>query len=408
MSRTTGVHDGEPALRKIELQNILSFRDVEINLSHLNVLVGPNGAGKSNLLRVISFMGAIARLDLLPAIEFFGGFKRLLFAGETKSRTIKIKFEATVTKYSSAKAKDVYEISFWSRNNGNSHIVSRNETFAFKRYAGRGRRITVRGGKFYFQEIGPKSNDAKKSIIPIGTTSAGLATLRKLGESYGAEQADQIAKLFEDFRVFEVDAQRAAQPSFRHKSSPSLLSNASNLASYLYHINQQRPDIFKAISDDLREVVPSVEGLEVRSYGAGQDEGFIVELRETGLKEPTPLAAASFGTVRALSLFAMLHDPNPPLLTCMEEIDHGLHPHALDRVVDRLREASTRTQIIAVTHSPALVNRLRPEELIVFERGETGETIIPFIDAEEIKKAEEASGLGLGEMWFSGALGGSL
>ncbi len=63
----------------------------------------------------------------------------------------------------------------------------------------------------------------------------------------------------------------------------------------------------------------------------------------------TPLASASFGTIRALALLAMLHDPDPPKLTCVEEVDHGLHPYALDRIVERLRDASTRTQVLAAT-----------------------------------------------------------
>lgn len=94
-------------------------------------------------------------------------------------------------------------------------------------------------------------------------------------------------------------------------------------------------------------------------------------------------------------------------MTCIEEIDHGLHPHALDRVVDRLRSAAERTQIIAVTHSPALVNRLDPKELVVFERDtDTGETLVPEINPASVRAAGEDAGLGLGEMWFSGILGG--
>lgn len=57
-----------------------------------------------------------------------------------------------------------------------------------------------------------------------------------------------------------------------------------------------------------------------------------------------------------------------------------VHPYALDRIVERLCEASTRTQILAATHSPALVNRLEPDELIVCKRDpETSASRIPAI-----------------------------
>jgi predicted ATPase len=396
-----------PALRKVQLENILSFRSAELSLGKLNVLVGPNGAGKSNLLRAIEFIGQVARYDLVPAIERSGGFERLHYQGRSGGPMIRLRFEVMVTKFSSEKAHDVYELSFSRRVRTKNHAVfRREEILAFKRTAGRGRRITVKGDNFFVIEDGKRHPPAPQRV-QIGSTSAGLATIRKLGQAYGAEQANDIASLFENFRVFEVDVRRVVSPSLRPQPTNVLAPSASNLASYLKTLSDTRPDIFDAITEDLAYVSTSTRSLSVRNLGAGTDEGFVVELNERGISQPTPLSRASFGTVRALALFAMLHDPHPPRLTCIEEIDHGLHPYALDRVVDRMRTASTRTQIIAVTHSPALVNRLQPSELIVFERdGETGETILPLVDASAISEAEQDSGLGLGEMWFSGAIGG--
>jgi predicted ATPase len=93
----------------------------------------------------------------------------------------------------------------------------------------------------------------------------------------------------------------------------------------------------------------------------------------------------------------------------VEEIDHGLHPYALDRIVERLRSATRKTQLLLATHSPALVNRLEPEELIVCERDpSTGASRIPAIDPAEVKAVASKDDLGLGELWFSGTLGGVL
>jgi predicted ATPase len=132
-----------------------------------------------------------------------------------------------------------------------------------------------------------------------------------------------------------------------------------------------------------------------------------MEIVDRGRVGATPLAHASFGTIRALALLAMLYDPAPPLLTCVEEIDHGLHPHVFDRLVELLRQAAARSQLIIATHSPALVNRLRPAELIVCERDlDTGLARIPAVDPQAVAQTHAASGYGLGELWFSGALGG--
>ena len=142
----------------------------------------------------------------------------------------------------------------------------------------------------------------------------------------------------------------------------------------------------------------------------GPQRAIRVDIEELPLTGPLRLPRASFGTIRAIALFAMLHDPHPPKLTCLEEVDHGLHPHALDRLVERLREASKRTQIVVATHSPAFVNRLSAQELVVFERDRQGDrrNVRPAITADQIKKMEKELGFALGELWFSGLIGGGL
>ena len=83
----------------------------------------------------------------------------------------------------------------------------------------------------------------------------------------------------------------------------------------------------------------------------------------------------------------------------------GLSP--LDRIVERLRSASERTQLLLATHSPTLVNRLAPEELIICERDpDTGASLIPAIDPSEVRSIAAEDELGLGELWFTGTLGG--
>ena len=72
-----------------------------------------------------------------------------------------------------------------------------------------------------------------------------------------------------------------------------------------------------------------------------------------------------------------------------------------------MREASGRTRIIAASHSPTLVNRLEPGELILCDRDPgTGESVIPVLTADRLAASRETSGRGLGELWYSGVLDG--
>lgn len=97
----------------------------------------------------------------------------------------------------------------------------------------------------------------------------------------------------------------------------------------------------------------------------------------------------------------------PPPFTAIEEVDQGLHPYAMDILIDRMRAASARTQILAATHSPTLVNRLAPKEIIVCDRdAETGASIIQAVSAGQITSALSQSDWRPGELCFAGALRG--
>jgi predicted ATPase len=390
------------ALRKVSLENYRSLRQVSVPLGALNVLVGPNGAGKSNFLDVLQFLGDIARSDLQPAIDERGGFDALLFRGRVlpKPSTIRISIEATITGYASQRAPDEYSLRFRQHR---GMLLTRFEDFTFKRTQGRGRRINVSGSKV---EVYDK-DQSPTLTRPMSSSSAALSTLPRLGREEGAEQVRALAELFKTLRVFNIDVEAARSPS-AISPAPTLSSDASNLAPFLRWLSETSPETFELVQQDLGFIFPGLARIRFVPFG-GSFQAVAIELEEASLSRALPLGLASFGTVRALALLAMLHDPHPPTLSCVEEIDHGLHPHALDRIVERLREASQRTQILVATHSPTLVNRLQPEELIVCERDpETGESRIPAIESSVVREMSEESKLLPGELWFTGALGGAL
>lgn len=393
-------------LLELSVKNFRSLRDVIVRLGPLNVLVGPNGGGKSNLLDVIQFLGDSVREDLGPALGRRGGFKNVYFRGETKG-PIHIRIKANVTSHSHKGAPDEYQLSFRQikhKITGQVYL-KRNEQFTFKRFKGRGRRITIGGSKVEVADLGPDGK-APSHGLSLRSDSLGLSTLPRLSPSRGGQEVGKVAELFSTFRVFDVDVRAARLPSVV-STHATLEPNASNLAAFLHHLSQDE-ETFERLQEDARAIIPNLARLHFRKIG-GAKEAVALELEEDRLAGHTPLADASFGTIRALALLAMLYDPNPPQLTCVEEIDHGLHPYVFDRLIERLRSASARTQFLIATHSPSLVNRLSAEELIVCERDpETGASLIPAVDPEAVRAMEEraAGRLRLGELWFTGSLGG--
>lgn len=401
-------------LTQVSVDNFLSLKDVTVDLEPLNVLVGPNGSGKTNLMKVFQFLGEIARHELAPAVERVGGYDQLYFRGKNPSgSTIKISLRGVVTKYATEKTLDEYKLSFWrsrvrfgaDRPSHTMDMLQRREEIKFKRFAGQGRRITLRGGKVSAVTTSKRAGTTQVNLpFDIEGEVTGLGTLRRFGESYGSTEWNSFAEFVEGLRLFEVDVEKARQP--KTLDGERLYSDGSNVAAFLYRLHNEEPAVFEIIKDDVRSVLPGFEDFRFTQLG-GASEAIRLDIKEKHLSDFTPLARASYGTIRSIALFAMLNDPSPPALTCLEEIDHGLHPHALDRIVDRLRDAAKHTQIIVATHSPALVNRLDPKELLVVERDlDDGSTHIVRPDEELVEKLKAETDYELGELWFSGLIGG--
>jgi len=67
-------------LSSITLKNLLSFRQVSLDLQRLNILIGPNGSGKSNFIDAIGLLQA-APVDFNRAITQGGGVREWIWRG---------------------------------------------------------------------------------------------------------------------------------------------------------------------------------------------------------------------------------------------------------------------------------------------------------------------------------------
>ncbi len=120
---------------------------------------------------------------------------------------------------------------------------------------------------------------------------------------------------------------------------------------------------------------------------------------------PYSSSRLSDGTLRYLVLLAILLDPDPPPLICIEEPELGLHPDLISNITKLLIEASSRTQLIITTHSELLIDGLSktPESVVVCEKI-NGETVLTRLEPERLKIWLDK--YRLGEVWLRGELGG--
>lgn len=402
---TTSGTPRRPRLKSITARGFRSLGNSTVKFGSFTVLVGPNGSGKSNLLEVLRFVSDSAQLDLDQAIEGHGGFDSLRRATSNTTET-SVTIEALVTAHASSRAPDKYTLTL---RNQDDHLV-RSETFSYKRTEGPGRRFgfkvngdvaTVGDDVGRGRQVDPGS---RTEVRLSGDRTSALSAFSRVSTDELQTVPLEFSNFLAEIKYLDPNVDQARRPA--RSVNDHLGDDASNLAAVLLRIRNQSPEAFTELERDLALCLPGLRKVDFTAVG-GASRDVVGELVETGLDRHIELADASFGTVRMLALLAALYDPTPPALTIIEEVDHGLHPYALDVLAERMRVASSRTQIIAASHSPTFVNNLRPDEVVLCDRDpRTGASIIPSATPDEIKEAVERSGMGIGELWYSGAIGG--
>lgn len=401
------------------MRNFRTLTDIKLPLGPLTVMVGPNAAGKSNVLHALEFLGDVARHGIEPALEDRGSFDLLAFRGGRQSVSrITVGVEGIWSEFASSDDPDRYELSISQRRlpGGRESARSLFRQERFVQHPREGIATSVSLASDRLTVTGAPGGDGAQISSPVGRMASALHRAVPLANSEPSAAAmGAVTRHLEQIRVFDPDVRAAREPAPISDEGLKLKDDASNLADFLkalHDVRDQEADgrrvIWEALLRDLRAVVPHIQ--DIHLVDAPGRVGYIaVELEETGLRGRTRLADASFGTVRLLCLLALFHDPEPPLLTCIEEIDHGIHPHALELLAGRLREASRRAQFLVTTHSPAFVDELEPEEFVVCERGPDGASVIPACTTDEVRERQNAAeGLPIGELWFANTLGGGL
>lgn len=399
-------------LTHLTLENYRSVRSLDIELSPLTAFIGPNGSGKSNVLSAIRFLSTTARFDLVRALDEFGGFRAVhRDAKDTLvGDPVKVAVSGVATQHASRSAPDEYELEF-SRPRDAAR-VTRTEVFRFKRSQGQGRRreIKVSGAKITARELEESGPEPLLTLGSAQTTGLFAAQVVK------AEQDDmggvaKFAEFLQSLVVLELNVNRIIRPA-RTRDVPEVPANrlqasGANLAAVIEDLRDKNLEGYAELVQEMKGCLPGFIDIEIRRQG-GPSTFSVVQIVERGARRPYDLADASFGTVRMLALLTALHQVNPPPVMAIEEVDNGLHPYALDVLVDRMRVASARTQLLISSHSPTLVNRLASEEIIVCDRDpDTGESVIPAVGSAEIQRAVDAArGPGAGELWFAGVLDG--
>lgn len=359
------------------------------------VFIGPNNAGKSNIFDCFWFLSDFVkrRDDSQTAVRERGGFEQIVFNGDYIGRTISLEF------YGSIKVKDKerfykYFIELEGDRRGNCR--NKRETFSL-----------VEDGEKVLLEF-PTEQDKGVAYDETGAQTGSIWAGRDRPYLSQFSDRDYYPILGHFWHYVQDWAFFNLLPPLMRKSLPvrrefQLQSWGENLPVVLLGLRSESPQKFKEIEDLLRVAIPELEELTtaLTSHEPGQT---YIRIREKGLTVSIPAWGMSDGTLRMLGHLATLYSPSPPPLICFEEPENYIHLRLLELIVELLKNASHKTQVLVTTHSPYLVDRLEPEGLIIVEKKEGKTETKEVTDVKEIKKALKT--LTLGELWYSGDIGG--
>ena len=222
-------------------------------------------------------------------------------------------------------------------------------------------------------------------------------------DPHGSPEITDLGKLFARIRIYRDWAlgpralSRRPQPS--DLPNRFLAEDASNLGLVLNRL-RRAPSAKKRLLEAARKLYDGLTDFDVIVEGGTVQ----VFLEESGIT--VPATRLSDGTLRYLSLLAILCHDDPPPLVCIEEPELGLHPDLMPTIASLLREASTRCQLVVTTHSDVLVDALteEPEAVVVCEKHE-GRTMLRRLGHEDL--SQWLARYSLGELWMKGEIGGS-
>jgi predicted ATPase len=360
-----------------------SLRDFIAPLDRLNLVTGPNGSGKSNLYRALRLLAETAQGRVIPSLAREGGLQSTLWAGpESISRSVLrgdhpvqgVARKNPVSLRLGFAAEDFgYAIDLGlppppAGAFGHDPEIKRECIWSGP---------VLRPSAMLVDRRGPlvKSREGKGDWTIVTQHLAGFDTM--MTHCADPRNTPEVLLLREEMRGwrfydhFRTDAAAPSRLPQIGTHTPVLGHEGADLAAALQTIRE--------IGDDAaldRAVDDAFSGGRVT---VTVDRGwFEVEMQQHGLLRPLKAAELSDGTLRYLLWVAALLTPRPPGLLVLNEPETSLHPDLLPALGRLIAQAAERSQVVVVSHAPALIDALQslPECHSIMLEKQFGQTVL--------------------------------
>jgi predicted ATPase len=351
-------------LSALAVSGYRSLRDLAIPLDTLNLVTGPNGSGKSNLYRALRLLAETAQGRVIPSLAREGGLQSTLWAGpEAFSRSVLhgdhpvqgvVRKHPVSLRLGFAGDDFSYAIDLGLPPPGKEAFGHDPEIKRECIWTG----TTLRPSSVLVERRGPlvKSRGenggwtiASQQLATFDTMMTHCADPRNTPEMLMLREGMRAWRFYDHFRT---DASAPARLPQVGTHTPILSHDGSDLAAALQTIRQIGDS--GAMDAAISDAFPGAH-VAVR-YDGGW---FEVEMQQHGLLRPLKAAELSDGTLRYLLWVAALLTPRPPGLLVLNEPETSLHPDLLPALGRLIAQAAAQSQVIVVSHAPALIDALQ-------------------------------------------------
>ncbi len=322
-------------LTSLTLKRFRSFPAGTIHFANPTFLVGSNGCGKSNLADAFAFLAEAMASPLPAVIARRGGFSAVGNRTSPKGRPAALGLRAVVD---SPDFSATYAFEVRAAAAGGLKVL--------------GEQCKVRPGNgpsHWFDRDADGFRSNAGSLAPAIEQSA--LALPLVG---GDTRFGKVFEFLSGMRTCRIEP--AALRDMQDPDEGSRLSpDGQNAASVLREIRRASGTDWETLLEMLRHVVPGTTAVSPKPQGNKLGLEFD---QDWGLDKPVRFHSFSMsdGTLRTLGLLAAVFQRSRPSVLVIEEPEATVHAGALGAILDLLRIASRRMQVVVTTHSADLLD----------------------------------------------------
>lgn len=393
------------SIKSLTLKRFHSILSEKIDISNPTFFVGCNGSGKSNLVDAVAFLSEAMEFPLQTIIDRRGGIHSLITRRPGERLRPRAGRWFLVSELAETEPAFGMRIDFEDISGVQEELFSGHFAFELEMLSRYSYRV-IREQMVVRREIDRTWYDRRE-----GSLETNLEFLRNVNPSFVSESAlfvqvlggiypfVMVQQFLKGMSVYSIEPNK-----LRNMQDPdigtTLRADGRNATSVLMEISVEDAarisELLASISPGMRRVHPVRQGKQltlrfVQDWGEGKRLDF-------------DAFSMSDGLLRALGLILAVYQPNRPSVVVIEEPEASIHPGALGVILDLLRHASKRMQVIVTTHSPDVLDAkwVREDNLrmVTLENGVTRVSGL----SEFSRKALREHLMGAGELLRSNSL----